>query len=46
MRDSVRNNTGFASARARENQHRAVDCFDGEPLLGIERVQIHFARGV
>jgi hypothetical protein len=36
----------LARARARQDEHRAVDRFNGLALLRIQRVQVHHARGV
>ena len=47
MRDAESDDARLACARARENQNRTGDGFDGEALLRIERGQIrHGARKI
>jgi hypothetical protein len=47
MRDAAGDDACLARARARKDEHRAADCFDGEALLLIERGQIqHRARSL
>jgi len=36
--DAMREHAGFAAARTRENERRAVSTGDGAALLGIERL--------
>ncbi len=40
MREAIRDDAGFAGARAGQDQNRAVQSLDGAPLLRIERIQI------
>ena len=44
--DAKRDDAGLAGARPGQDQHRAVQRFDGLALVGIERIQIQHARGV
>jgi hypothetical protein len=37
IRDAMREHTGFAAARARENERRAVFTSDGAALFRVER---------
>ena len=46
MGNAERDDAGLAGAGAGEDQHRAVQRFNGLALLGIERIQIQHARGV
>src|SRR5262245_45103245 len=44
-RDTICDDARLARARSRENQYRTMDCFHGQALLWIERMQVQHRAG-